>query len=102
MCGSGDPCTRTGLAIHEYACNADMNNTCMYNSDGDFLIVPQEGSLDITTEMGKLLVGSGEIVVIPVILHSCSEVLDSVSNCRIKLPEDTSWKFTTAILNCQT
>ena len=37
----------------------------MYNSDGDFLIVPQKGSLHITTEFGKLVVPPEEICIIP-------------------------------------
>lgn len=37
----------------------------MYNSDGDFLIVPQQGALDIQTELGFLSVEPCEIVVIP-------------------------------------
>ncbi len=31
----------------------------------DFLIVPQHGKLDITTEFGRLMVAPNEIVVIP-------------------------------------
>jgi homogentisate 1,2-dioxygenase len=34
------------------------------NSDGDYLIVPQQGTLDIQTEFGKLFVQPGEICVI--------------------------------------
>ena len=36
----------------------------MYNSDGDFLIVPQTGVLHITTEFGKMDVAPNEICVI--------------------------------------
>ena len=39
MAGNGDPTTKSGLAIHMYACNASMVDTALYNSDGDFLIV---------------------------------------------------------------
>ena len=56
-----------GLAILAYACDADMS-TCgrsFGNSDGDFLLVPQEGALRLTTEFGRLSVAPGEIVVIP-------------------------------------
>ena len=35
-----------------------------YNSDGDFLIVPQKGALNITTEFGKMVVNPNEISVI--------------------------------------
>jgi homogentisate 1,2-dioxygenase len=41
MMGAGDPTTKSGMAVHTYACNSSMVDTAMYNSDGDFLIVPQ-------------------------------------------------------------
>jgi len=69
MMGSGDPASKSGLAIHMYSFNANMSGgserTYMYNSDGDFLFVPQVGSLLIVTEMGRLVVHPTEICVIP-------------------------------------
>ena len=62
--GSGDPNHRAGMAIHMYACNAPMTHSAFFNSDGDYLIVPQTGTLEITTEFGKLSVAPTEIVVI--------------------------------------
>lgn len=41
-----------------------MTKRAFVNSDGDFLIVPQQGALDITTEFGKLFVQPGEICII--------------------------------------
>jgi len=41
-----------------------MRERAMYNSDGDFLIVPQKGTLRITTEFGKMVVAPNEICVI--------------------------------------
>lgn len=64
VAGAGDPKMRNGVAIHIYTCNASMEKMAIYNSDGDFLIVPQEGVLDITTEFGKMLVCPNEICVI--------------------------------------
>ncbi|XP_053226939.1 homogentisate 1,2-dioxygenase isoform X2 [Podarcis raffonei] len=64
VCGAGEPRSREGLAIHIFTCNSSMINRCFYNSDGDFLIVPQQGKLLITTEFGKLLVEPNEICVI--------------------------------------
>lgn len=64
ICGAGDPKLRNGIAIHIYSCNKSMNDRCFSNSDGDFLIVVQEGSLTITTEFGKMLVKQEEICVI--------------------------------------
>jgi len=48
-----------------YAANKSMDGCAFCNADGDFLIVPQQGRLLITTECGKMLVSPGEIVVIP-------------------------------------
>uniref|UniRef100_A0A224XCG1 Homogentisate 1,2-dioxygenase n=1 Tax=Panstrongylus lignarius TaxID=156445 RepID=A0A224XCG1_9HEMI len=61
---AGDPSTRSGLAVFIYLCNADMDKTAMYNSDGDFLIVPQQGALNIKTEFGRMRVEPTEICVI--------------------------------------
>lgn len=64
VCGAGDPRSRHGIAIHVYLCNSSMGDRAFYNSDGDFLIVPQEGGLDITTEFGKIFVAPNEICVL--------------------------------------
>ena len=53
LSGAGDSKTRHGIAVHVYTCNESMTNRAIYNSDGDFLIVPQQGTLDIATEFGK-------------------------------------------------
>uniref|UniRef100_A0A182F2P2 Homogentisate 1,2-dioxygenase n=1 Tax=Anopheles albimanus TaxID=7167 RepID=A0A182F2P2_ANOAL len=65
VCGAGDVRARHGLAIHVYLANSSMKDMAFYNSDGDFLIVPQQGALDITTEFGRLYVQPNEICVIP-------------------------------------
>ncbi|CAG2102201.1 unnamed protein product [Medioppia subpectinata] len=64
ICGAGDPRARNGIAVHIYAINASMNDKCFYNSDGDFLIVPQIGNLLITTEFGRMQVKPNEICVV--------------------------------------
>ncbi|KAJ4372872.1 hypothetical protein N0V83_003163 [Neocucurbitaria cava] len=64
IAGSGDPTLREGLAVHTFLANASMKKRAAVNSDGDFLIVPQEGALDIQTEFGPLYVQPGEICVI--------------------------------------
>ena len=63
--GAGDIATKAGIAIHLFACGSSMKDKSFYNSDGDFLIVPQEGTLDVVTEFGKLQVVPTEIIVIP-------------------------------------
>ncbi|KAL6770098.1 hypothetical protein ACKKBG_A33590 [Auxenochlorella protothecoides x Auxenochlorella symbiontica] len=64
VCGAGSAAAKDGYAIHMYAASADMGDSCLANADGDFLIVPQLGTLCITTEFGKLRVAPGEITVI--------------------------------------
>lgn len=67
LSSTGDANTKTGLAIRLYAISKDMQpNTVFSSLDGDMLIIPQAGgSLDIQTELGKLLVRPNEIAVIP-------------------------------------
>lgn len=43
ICGAGEPSLRHGCVVHIYTCNASMANKVFYSSDGDFLIVPQQG-----------------------------------------------------------
>ncbi|KAN0081819.1 Homogentisate 1,2-dioxygenase [Elaphomyces granulatus] len=65
VAGAGDPTMKSGLGILFYAAGRDMGNEAFYSADGDFLIVPQHGVLDVQTELGKLLVRPNEICVIP-------------------------------------
>jgi homogentisate 1,2-dioxygenase len=53
VAGNGDPTLHEGLAIHIYAANTSMGKRAFCNSDGDFLILPQQGRLDIQTELGR-------------------------------------------------
>lgn len=66
VAGAGDPSMKSGLGIYVYAAGKSMDpKTAFYSADGDFLIVPQHGVLDIQTELGHLLVRPNEICVIP-------------------------------------
>jgi homogentisate 1,2-dioxygenase len=64
VAGSGEPTLREGIATHVYTANTNMSQKAFVNSDGEFLIVPQQGALDIQTEFGPLYVQPGEICVI--------------------------------------
>ncbi len=63
--GAGDPVCGPGYALHLYAANADMADRSFSNSDGDMLIVPQTGRIDVRTELGWLSATPGTILVIP-------------------------------------
>ena len=84
--GTGDPSTKSGLAIYLYSFNANMSTATskesFYNSDGDFLIVPQQGTLKIQTELGILVVEPNEICVIPRGIVYCVDLMEN-DECSI-------------------
>lgn len=63
--GNGDLFSQAGIGIHIYACNASMTDRYFYNADGEMLIVPELGALEIYTELGVIKAGPGEIAVLP-------------------------------------
>ncbi|KAG6018879.1 hypothetical protein E4U41_003519, partial [Claviceps citrina] len=66
VAGAGDAALKQGLGMYVYAAGRDMDDkAAYYSADGDLLIVPQQGALDIRTELGWLLVRPMEIAVIP-------------------------------------
>jgi homogentisate 1,2-dioxygenase len=44
---------REGLAIDMYLANSSMEKKAFCNNDGDMLVLPQQGRLDIQTKFGK-------------------------------------------------
>jgi homogentisate 1,2-dioxygenase len=65
MAGIGDPAAMSGCAIHVYAANRSMQDRFFYDADGELLLIPQQGSLRLLTEMGCLDVAPKEIAVVP-------------------------------------
>ena len=63
--GCGGPEGIAGMGVHLYAANKDMEGRFFYNSDGEMLIVPQQGRLHIETEFGVIDVEPHFIAVIP-------------------------------------
>ena len=61
---NGDADAQTGVAAHLVLANRSMNRAFV-NADGEMLIVPQQGTLTITTELGILQVAPGEIALLP-------------------------------------
>lgn len=64
LAGNGDTNLREGLAIHVYLANTSMDKRAFCNGDGEMLICPQQGRLNIQTELGKMMVKPGEVCVI--------------------------------------
>ncbi len=65
ICGNGDASMHSGIRVHVYAANRSMKDRFFYDADGELLIVPQQGTLTMRTELGVMAVAPGEICVIP-------------------------------------
>ncbi|MBS0447221.1 MAG: homogentisate 1,2-dioxygenase [Proteobacteria bacterium] len=65
LAANGDVEARTGLAAHVYLANRSMERRAFVNADGEMLVVPQQGRLVVTTELGILDVKPGEIALLP-------------------------------------
>lgn len=75
MAGNG-VCSESGNDIHFYVANCSMKNRFFVSNDGELLIVPQEGRLNLKTELGVLSVEPKEICVIPRGIKFQVELLD--------------------------
>ena len=62
--GNGSPADG-GIGIHLYAATRGMDTRAFQNSDGEMLIVPQQGALLIVTELGRMDVAPGHIALVP-------------------------------------
>lgn len=74
--GNGDVAAGVGSGIHLYAANRSMEDRAFFSADGEMLILPQQGSLRIVTEMGILRVAPLELAIIPRGLRFRVELVD--------------------------
>jgi homogentisate 1,2-dioxygenase len=65
MMANRDPAELEGVAVHIYGANADMADRYFFDADGELLIIPEQGRLDLRTEMGRIEVEPGEVALIP-------------------------------------
>ena len=65
VAANGDADAQLGMAVLVYAANISMTQRALVNADGEMLLVPQQGRLLITTELGVLEVSPGEIALLP-------------------------------------
>ena len=65
LAANGDAEAQTGVAAHVYLADRSMQRRAFVNADGEMLLVPQQGRLRITTELGRLDVQPGEIALLP-------------------------------------
>jgi len=62
---AGDVYTQVGMATHVYLVTAPMLDEVFFDADGELMIVPETGRLLVTTELGRLHIGAGDIGVVP-------------------------------------
>ena len=79
MAGNGSAAAQAGVGIHLYAANRSMQDRYFYNSDGEMLILPQQGTLRLATELGVLEVEPQQIAVIPRGVRFRVELLEGAS-----------------------
>jgi len=65
VAGSGDAASQSGIAVHVYRANRPMRERYFYSADGELMFVPQQGAIELFTELGRLKVAPGEIAVVP-------------------------------------
>jgi homogentisate 1,2-dioxygenase len=65
VAGNGDLKTRQGMAVHLYGASVSMTDRYFVNADGELLLVPEHGTIDLHTELGLITARPGEIAVIP-------------------------------------
>jgi homogentisate 1,2-dioxygenase len=62
---NGDADAHSGMAAHLWLANRGMGRRAFVNADGEMLLVPQQGAIRVTTELGVLDAKPGEIVLVP-------------------------------------
>ena len=65
LAANGDSEAQVGIGSLVYLASRSMQRRAFIDADGELLIVPQQGRLVITSEMGVLEVKPGEIALIP-------------------------------------
>ncbi len=54
-----------GVAVHVYRATKSMDSRVFVDADGELVIIPQQGSIELQTELGRIEVAPGSIGVVP-------------------------------------
>ena len=65
MLANRDPADLEGVAVHLYRASKSMERRLFVDADGEMLLIPQEGSLRVVTEMGVLDLQPGWVGLVP-------------------------------------
>ncbi|WP_134497948.1 homogentisate 1,2-dioxygenase [Microvirga pakistanensis] len=80
---AGDSDTQVGMAAHVALVTRSMDNEYVFNADGEYLVVAQQGSLRFRTEFGVIDIEPGEICVIPRGVIFKVELLDGAARAYV-------------------
>jgi len=61
----GDVNVHAGMGVHVYTITRPMEDEAFINADGEMLLAPEIGRLNIVTEFGAIEAGPGDIVLLP-------------------------------------
>jgi homogentisate 1,2-dioxygenase len=65
MLANRDPADLEGVAVHMYRATVSMKGRVFVDSDGEMLIIPQQGALRVVTELGVLELQPGLVGLVP-------------------------------------
>jgi homogentisate 1,2-dioxygenase len=65
MLANRDPADLEGVAVHLYRATESMTNRVFVDADGELLIIPQQGTLRVLTELGRMDVAPGSVALVP-------------------------------------
>lgn len=65
MMANRDPADLEGVAVHVYRANKGMETRAFFDADGELLIIPETGRLELLTEMGRIDLSPGEVALVP-------------------------------------
>ena len=65
MVANRDPADLEGVAVHLYSATSGMDRRVFVDADGELLILPQQGRLELLTELGRIEIEPGQIAMIP-------------------------------------
>jgi homogentisate 1,2-dioxygenase len=54
-----------GCAVHLYRASKNMDDRVFVDADGELVIIPRQGAIEIQTELGRLEVAPGSIAIVP-------------------------------------
>ena len=65
MLANRNPSELEGVAVHLYRTSKSMDRRVFINADGELLIIPQNGAIEIQTELGRIEAGPGDVALVP-------------------------------------